>query len=534
VTDVVVIGAGPNGLVAANLVADAGLEVVVCEEQPEPGGAVRSAQLTLPGYVHDLCSAFYPFGVASPAIQRLELEQWGLRWRHAPLVVAHPTPGGPTAVLSRDLEETASSLDEFALGDGETWKRLYRFWSRIEEPFMDALTTPFPPILAAAQLAAQLRGWGLLQLARLGVMPVRRFAQENFRGAGGPLLLGGNALHADLTPETPGSAIFGLILCGIGQHLGFPVPEGGAGRLTDALISRLKARGGAVLCGRRVERIQVHGGRASGVALGGGETLPASTAVLADVGAPQLYGELLAPADVPAGVSRRLQRFQYDNSTIKVDWALSAPIPWSSGAIRRAGTVHVSDSVDQLSDATHALERQIIPGRPFLVLGQYAMADPTRAPDGSETAWAYSHVPQQTLADEGGELRGVWDEHELAIFARRMEDEIERLAPGFTSLIIGRSIMGPHELEHHNRNLVGGAINGGTTALHQQLIFRPTPGLGRPETPIAGLYLASSSAHPGGAVHGACGANAAQAALYAHRTRTQRLAAATARFAIGP
>lgn len=517
-TDVVIIGGGPNGLVAANIVADAGLDVVVCEEQPEPGGAVRSGELTLPGYQHDLFSAFYPFAVASPAIQQLELERWGLRWCRAPLAVAHPTSEGPTAVLSPDLEETAASLDQFAPGDGETWKRLYRLWSTIEAPFMAAFTTPFPPLVPACRLAARLRGWGVVHLARLGVLPLRRFAHETFRGAGGGLLLGGNALHADLTPETPGSAIFGLVLCGIGQHWGFPVPDGGAGRLTTALVRRLTHAGGAVRCGSRVEGITVTGGRATGVTLSGGESIPARVGVLADVGAPQLYRELLPSEAVPQDVLRLLRRFQYDNSTIKVDWALSQPIPWSSEPVRRAGTVHIAESLDVLSDATSMLERQIVPARPFLVLGQYHMADPSRAPDGAETAWAYAHVPQHVRADAGGQLRGVWDEHELSVFAARMEEEIERLAPGFRQLIVARNIFGPRELEHHNRNLVGGAINGGTARFHQQLIFRPFPGLGRPETRIRGLYLASASAHPGGGVHGAPGAIAARAMLKRRRS----------------
>jgi phytoene dehydrogenase-like protein len=518
-TDVVIVGAGPNGLVAANIIADAGLDVVVCEEQPEPGGAVRSGELTLPGYQHDLFSGFYPFAIASPAIQQLDLERWGLRWRRAPLTVAHPTSEGPTAVLSPHLEETAASLEQFARGDGETWKRLYRLWSKIEAPFMDAFTTPFPPVVASARLAAVLRGWGVAHLARLGVLPLRRFADEAFRGAGGPLLLAGNALHADLTPETPGSAIFGLVLCGLGQRWGFPVPEGGAGRLTAALVRRLTDAGAVIRCESRVDGITVAGGRATGVTVAGGETLTAKVAVLADVGAPQLYRELLPPESVPADVQRRLRHFQYDNSTIKVDWALSGPIPWRSEPVRRAGTVHVAESLDLLSETSSMLERQIVPARPFLVVGQYHMADPTRAPDGAETAWAYAHVPQRVRADAGGELRGVWDQQELSGFAARMEEEIERNAPGFRQLIVGRHIFGPREFERHNRNLVGGALNGGTTRFHQQLIFRPFPGLGRPETRIRGLYLASASAHPGGGVHGAPGAIAARAMLNRHRVR---------------
>ncbi len=518
--DVVVIGSGPNGLVAANLLADAGLDVVVCEEQPHPGGAVRSAQLTVPGFEHDECSAFYPFVAASPVMRSLELERWGLRWRRAPLVVAHPAGDGRTAVLSQDPEETEASLEAFGAGDGAAWRRLMSSWAAIEEPFMDAFTTPFPPIAAALRLLARVRVRGALELGRLGLITLRRFSAETFQGAGAGLLLGGNALHADLTPESPGSALFGVILCGIGARHGFPVPEGGAGRLADALVARLTASGGTVRCGERVARIIVSGGRARGVRLADGNELTARVGVLADTGAPQLYRELLAAADAPPRTLRALERFQYDNSTIKLDWALSAPIPWRSESARRAGTVHTAESMDFLSEATGHLERQMIPPRPFLIIGQYGVADLTRAPAGKDTAWAYTHVPQNTRGDAGGDLRGVWDRDELTAYAVRMEDEIEALAPGFKERIIGRSILGPHEFQARNRNLVGGAINGGTSQFHQQLVFRPVPGWGRPETPIAGLWLASSSAHPGGGVHGAPGAIAARALL--HRRRLLR------------
>jgi phytoene dehydrogenase-like protein len=512
-TDVVVVGAGPNGLVAANLVADAGLDVLVLEEQPEPGGAVRSGELTLPGYIHDMFSAFYPFAAASPVIRGLELERFGLRWLRSPLVLAHPTPDGPTAVLSQDLEETAASLDSFAPGDGEAWRRLYQLWSRIEEPFLEAFTTAFPPVSAGLRLARQMGISGAAQLARVAATPLRRFAKAQFRGAGGGLLLGGNALHADLTPETPGSALFGLVLCGIGQHLGFPVPEGGAGRLTDALVRRLEAAGGSVRCGSRVSEVVVEKGRAAGVRLAGSETVKARLGVLADVGAPQLYRELLPRQAVPAHIRLGLRRFQYDYSTIKLDFALSGPIPWASAEARRAGTVHVGESLDFLSEVTGGLERGMIPARPFLIVGQYGMVDPTRAPEGHETAWAYSHVPQRAKGDAGGQLRGVWDDAELEIFAQRMEDAVERLAPGFRDLILARNIFGPHELERLDRNLVGGALNGGTAKLRQQVVLRPVPGLGRPETGVDGLLLASASAHPGGGVHGAPGAIAATALL---------------------
>jgi phytoene dehydrogenase-like protein len=513
VTDVVVIGAGPNGLVAANLLADAGLDVIVCEEQDAPGGAVRSGELTVPGFEHDMFSAFYPFAVASPVMQSLDLERWGVNWRRAPLAVAHPTADGPTAVLSTDLDETAASLDQFAAGDGDAWRRLYAFWEKVEEPFMQAFTTPFPPVASAGRLLGRLRIRGALEFARLGLVPLRRFSDEQFRAEGGPLLLGGNALHADLTPEMPGSALFGWILCGIGQRHGFPVPEGGANRLTDALVRRLEAGGGQIICNARAEHIDVRAGRARGVRLADGRELAARVGVLADVGAPQLYEQLLDHDVVPRRVHQDLKRFQYDNSTIKVDWALSSPIPWTSEAARRAGTIHLAESLDFLSRATGDLELQLIPERPFLILGQYGQTDPTRAPEGAETAWAYTHVPQKVRGDRRGELEGTWDQRELDNYVKRIEDEIERFAPGFRDVVIGRNIYGPRELELANRNLVGGAINGGTAQLHQQLVFRPVLGLGRPETPIKGLLLASSSAHPGGGVHGAPGAIAARALL---------------------
>lgn len=515
----VVIGAGPNGLVAANLLAQAGLDVVVCEEQPVPGGAVRSGQITVPGFEHDMFSGFYPFCVASPAMRSLELERWGVRWRRAPLVVAHPTRSGPTAVLSTDIDVTAASLDEFAPGDGDAWRRLYELWTRVEGPFMEAFTTPFPPVAAGARVAGRLGVHRLLEFARIGLVPLRRFAEENFRGEGGGLLLAGNALHADLTPDSAGGALFGWILCALGQHHGYPVPEGGAGRLTDALVRRLGAYGGELRCGARVARVAVRGGRAVGVELADGSAIAARAGVVADVGAPQLYRELLDDGWVLPRLREDLNRFQYDNSTIKVDWALSGPIPWMSPQTREAGTIHLAESLDFLTEVTADLERGVIPARPFIVFGQYGRADPTRQPEGAETAWAYTHVPQRTRGDAGGDLTGSWDTAELGAFVERMEAEIEAQAPGFRELIVGRNVYGPHELEALNRNLVGGAINGGTAKLHQQFVFRPTLGLGRPGTPVRNLLLASASAHPGGGVHGAPGAIAARALLRRRKLR---------------
>jgi phytoene dehydrogenase-like protein len=515
VSDAVVIGSGPNGLVAANLLADAGWEVHVLEAEPDPGGAVRSGELTLPGFVHDRFSAFYPLGVASPHLRALRLDQHGLRWRRSPLAVAHPAEDGSAAVLSLDEDETAASLEAFAPGDGAAWHRFMEHFDRVGFPFIRALLAPFPPVRAGAALVRALGGPGLLDFARFGMLPVRRLAQEEFKGAGAARLLAGNALHADVAPETPGSALFGWVLLGLGQRLGWPVPEGGSGELTAALVRRLEARGGRVTCGARVERVTVRGGRAVGVCTTDGREVDARRAVLADTGAPQLYLDLLPREHVPDRVLGALRRFQYDNATVKVDWALDGPIPWTSADTRRAGTVHVAEDIDRLTLETANLATGLIPEHPFLIVGQYAPVDPTRAPAGGETAWGYTHVPQQVRGDAGHDgLRGNWaDPAECERFADRMEAQIEPLAPGFRASIKARHITSPRDLEAHNANLVGGSVNGGTAQIHQQLVFRPVPGLGRSETPVAGLFLASASAHPGGGVHGAAGAIAARAAL---------------------
>ncbi|MEU2067203.1 phytoene desaturase family protein [Streptomyces anulatus] len=514
--DAVVIGAGPNGLVAANLLAAAGWSVEVLEAQPEPGGAVRSDRGVHPDYVSDLFSAFYPLAAASPVLGGLELQEEGLEWSRAPRVLAHPLPDGRCAVLERGVRETAAGLDTFAAGDGAAWLDLYGTWTRLGPDILRALFTPFPPVRATVRLAAKLRAAGGLRLARTMVLPVRRLGEEEFRGEAARLLLAGNALHADLGPEAAGSGGFGWLMSMLGQTYGFPVPVGGAGALTTALVRRLERHGGVVRCGERVDEIVVRAGRAVGVRTASGESVPASRAVLADVSAPALYGQLVDTRFLPDQLLRDLRRFQWDFATFKVDWALNGPVPWTAGEASTAGTVHLADGVDGLTRFAAQIATGQVPARPFLLFGQMTTADTTRSPAGTESAWAYTHVPHRIKGDAGEDgLTGQWDRREQEAMADRMEQEVERWAPGFRSRVLSRRILAPPTIEAMNANLLGGAINGGTAAAHQQLVFRPTPGTGRPETPVKNLYLASASAHPGGGVHGAPGANAARAALRA-------------------
>lgn len=526
--DAVVIGAGPNGLVAANVLADAGWSVEVLEEQPEPGGAVRHDRGVDPAFVNDIFSSFYPLAAASPVLSALRLEDHGLRWSHAPSVLAHPLTDGRCAVLDRDIGVTAASLEAFAPGDGAAWRHLHGVWQRVYPDLLGALFTPFPPVRAAARLALRLRAAGGLRMARSLVLPVRRLGEEEFRGQGGRLLLAGNALHADLAPESAGSGGFGWLMAMLGQTYGFPVPVGGSGALTQALTRRLKTRGGWVRCGQRVERIVVREGRAVGVRTAAGDAVSARRAVLADVSVPALYGELLEPGHVPAQLMDDLRRFQWDFATFKVDWALDGPVAWEAEQASRAGTVHIADGMDELTRFAAQIAMRQVPDRPFLLFGQMTTADASRSPLGTESAWAYTHVPREISADAADEgVTGRWDTKDQELMADRVERQVERFAPGFRSLIRARRILAPPTLEALDSNLSGGAINGGTTAIHQQLVFRPLPGTGRPETPVPGLFLASAGAHPGGGVHGAPGANAARAALHRHRppglARAQRI-----------
>jgi phytoene dehydrogenase-like protein len=433
----------------------------------------------------------------------LGLHRFGLTWRHAPEVIAHVLPDGRSVVLSRDVNRTARSVSEFAARDGAAWRRMYEQWMHLRDPFLDALFRPFPPIRAGARLLRRTGTAEALRLARLVTLSARTLTDEWFAGEGARMLLAGNAMHADVGVDNAGSGVFGWLLAMLGQDVGFPVPEGGAGQITAALVRRLTERGGQVVCGRRVSRVLVAGGRAVGVRDSAGEPVRARRAVLADVPAPALYLDLVGAEHLPGRLVDDLGRFHWDAATIKVDWALSGQVPWSAEQVGRAGTVHLGADMDGMSAFTADLVRGRTPRDPFVLLGQMTTADPSRSPAGTEAVWAYTHVPHGQR----------WDRARLARAADRIERVVERHAPGFGDLIVGRAVQGPEDLQGHDPSLVDGAINGGTSAIHQELFLRPVPGLARADTPVQRLFLASSSAHPGGAVHGGPGSNAARAAL---------------------
>ncbi len=518
--DAVVVGAGVNGLVAANLLADRGWSVLVLEAQPDPGGAVRTDTEVHPGFRHDTFSAFYPLAAASSVFRGLGLEEHGLRWRHAPAVLGHPFPDGSWGLLSRDRELTAHLMEQQASGDGDAWRELCAVWDEVGQPLVGGLTRPFPPLRDAPGLLRGVARAGGLDLVRQLLMPVLDLADLRFTGVAPKMLLAGNAGHADIPATAPGSGVFGLIMTMLGQTVGFPVPEGGAGELTAALARRFRALGGTLHCGADVERIEVDRGRAVAVRTVTGDRYAAGRAVLAAVSAPVLYGRLLRAEDVPARTARSMRDFRLDPSTVKVDWALSGPVPWASAPPVAPGTFHVADSLEELAVSQAQIAADVVPAHPFLLGGQMTTADPTRSPSGTESVWAYTHVPQRTGRDAGdGSIRGVWDRDDCERFGDRVQARLERLAPGFGDRVLARRVLGPREFEERDASLVGGAINAGTSQLYQELVFRPVPGLGRPRTSIPGLYLASASAHPGGGVHGSPGSNAARAALARHRLR---------------
>ena len=399
--DAIVIGAGPNGLVAANALADAGWEVLLLEANPEVGGAVSSADVTVPGFKSDMFSAFYPLAAASPIIQGLDLGSHGLTWVQAEKVLAHALPDGNAAVLYRSPEETAAGLEEFGKGDGQAWLDMFANWQTIRDSLLDAMFTPIPPVKSLLKLVSHTKVRGTLDLARLSVLPVRRLAAETFTGDGGGLLLTGNAMHADVPPEAAGSGVFGWLLAMLGQDVGFPVPQGGAQNLAFALQRRFESLGGQVRLDARVTEVVTSSGRAVGVRTADGTTVKARRAVLADVVAPTLYQDLVGLDKMPGRVRGDMKRFQWDNPTLKLNWALDGPVPWRAGGPHGAGTVHFGVDLDGFVDFAADLTLGRPPRHPFTLFGQMTTADPTRSPAGTESAWAYTHVPHAVAGNDG-------------------------------------------------------------------------------------------------------------------------------------
>jgi phytoene dehydrogenase-like protein len=453
----VVIGSGPNGLVGAIVLAEAGLEVVVREAAPTLGGGVRSADLTLPGFVHDVCSAVHPLALASPAFRELALD---VEWVQPEAPLAHPLADGTAVVLGRRVPD-----GEY----GRLVAPLVACWAQLAP----VLLGPFPPAPRhVARAAAGLGPAGALRLVRTALGRADRLVQ----GTRDRALLAGLAAHSMLPLERRPAAGFALVLGALAHVVGWPFPRGGAQRIADALAARLAALGGAIETGRPVDE------------------LPRADVVLADVSPRELVR--VARGRLPPRYARALHRFRYGPGAFKLDWALDGPIPWRAAQCATAGTVHLGGTAEEIAASERTPWAGRVSERPFVLLAQPTLFDPSRAPEGKHVGWAYCHVPSGSTED----------------LAARVEAQVERFAPGFRELILARHARTAADLEHENRNDVGGDLNGGAATVGQ-LLFRPTRSLVPYRTPVGGLYLCSASTPPGGGVHGMGGYSAALVAL---------------------
>ena len=468
--DAVVVGAGPNGLAAAITLARAGRTVLLLEANDQVGGGARSGALTLPGFVHDLGSAIYPLGTGSPFFATLPLADHGLRWVDPPTPLAHPLDDGTAITLERSVAATADALGPDAPAYRRLMGRLVSDWPLLAPALLG------PPRARIARHPVALARFGLAALPPARLLSAALFREERARA-----LFAGLATHSTLPLERPASAAVGLVTAVLGHRVGWPLPRGGAQRIADALAGHLGALGGEIVTGARVASLA---------------ELPPARDVLLDVTPRQALR--LAGDRLPARYRRDLERYRYGPGVFKVDWALAGPIPWRAPECARAGTVHLGGTLPEIAAAGRAVGRGEPAGRPFVLLAQPSLFDPTRAPAGGHTAWAYCQIPLGSTAD----------------MTAPIEAQVERFAPGFRERIVARRATGPAGLESLNANHVGGDINGGALDL-RQLFARPVARVVPYATPVPGLYLCSSSTPPGSGVHGLCGYFAARAAMRA-------------------
>jgi phytoene dehydrogenase-like protein len=466
--DAIVVGSGPNGLAAAITLAQAGRSVRVVEARETVGGGTRSAELTLPGFLHDVCSAIHPLGLGSPFFRSLPLAEHGLEWVHPPAALAHPLDDGTVVIVERAVAATAEGLGP----DANAYRRLMALlvanWPKLQRDLLAPLRLPRHP----------------LAVARFGLQAIRSaysLARGQFRGDRARAIFGGMAAHSLLPLEHPGSASFGLVLSILAHAVGWPMARGGSQRIADALASYLVSLGGEIITGRTVTSM---------------DDLAPAHVVLFDVTPRQLLE--IASARLPARYRSRLARYRYGPGVFKMDLALDGPIPWKAKACERAATVHLGGTLDEIAASERAVWQGKHPAQPFVLLAQQSLFDASRAPEGTHTVWAYCHVPNGSTFD----------------MTERIEKQIERFAPGFRERILARSVRSAVQMEEYNPNYVGGDINGGVQDLWQHFA-RPALRLVPYSTPDKRIYLCSSSTPPGGGVHGMCGYHAARAALRA-------------------
>lgn len=463
-TDAIVVGSGPNGLAAAITLAQAGWKVTVFEAEPTIGGGSRSAELTLPGFTHDVCSTVHAMAVASPFLRTLPLQRYGLEFVEPKAQVAHPFDDGSAAVIERSLGETATGLGRDGAAYSRLFGRIVRNWPRIERAALGPVTWPQHPFALAA--------FGLRALRSAEGLTKTVFADDRTRA-----LFCGIAAHGMLPLDRALTAGFGLVLGAMAHLVGWVIPRGGAQKLTDAMVAHLRTLGGDVIASHRVRSL---------------DDLPSARVVVCDL-SPRPFLQI-AGDRIPASYRRSLERYRYGMGVFKVDWALDAPIPWRVAACARAGTVHLCGTLAELVRSEQDAWNGVASLHPFVLLTQPTLFDPSRAPAGKHTAWAYCHVPPGSTVD----------------MLPRIEAQIERFAPGFRARVLARSVMRPADIEAHNANLVAGDIGSGVVDL-QQFFTRPT--WRAYSTPRRGLYICSAATPPGVGVHGMCGYFAAQRAL---------------------